>query len=179
MSNRIKVSAVSDVVKEKKYTYVTVAYESNGKVFEKKVVNFQNEDVYDTIKEAKKGEEYDVEVKKNPKGFWEWVGITKVDNRITSSTASVSASTTRSNYETPEERAKRQVYIVRQSSISSAIQLLLASTPQNGNAGGTSGYIPVSVPAVIEVAKQFEKYVFSTSLNEFVDDKPWEDKDDE
>ena len=54
----------------------------------------------------------------------------------------------KSTYETPEERAKRQVLIVRQSSLSSAIELLKTDKKSP------------TVPEVLQVAKQFEAYVF-------------------
>lgn len=57
----------------------------------------------------------------------------------------------KSTYETPEERAQKQLYIIRQSSLSSAIALVAAlgdkkATPQS----------------VIAQAKLFEGYVFDT-----------------
>ena len=57
----------------------------------------------------------------------------------------------RSSYETPEERALRQVLIVRQSNISSAVALL--------SVGGKSA---LKVEDVLVVAKQLEQYVFGT-----------------
>lgn len=61
----------------------------------------------------------------------------------------------RSNYETPEERAARQILIVRQSSLSSAIALL-ALDP--------SEYIP-GASDVIAIAEEFEAYVFGEQQN--------------
>ena len=57
---------------------------------------------------------------------------------------------TGSNYETKEERAQRQVYIIRQSSISSAVELL-------GTGAKTAD--------VIATAKEFEAYVFAKEAN--------------
>jgi hypothetical protein len=70
-----------------------------------------------------------------------------------------------STYETKEERAVKQRYIVRQSSISSAIELL------------TSNGLESTVGDVLNVAKQFEAFVFGEKLsgntdqpaNEYVD----------
>lgn len=59
-----------------------------------------------------------------------------------------------STYETPEERAKKQVYIVRQSSLSNALTALAigAKTPPKPD-------------EVIELARKYEDYVFGkTSL---------------
>ena len=76
--------------------------------------------------------------------------------------ASVGARVTGSNYETKEERAARQVYIIRQSSLSTAVELLGQGK---------------SVADVIATAKQFEAYVFSKAegvdaINELQDDIP-------
>lgn len=59
----------------------------------------------------------------------------------------------KSNYETPEERAKRQVYIVRQSSISSAVEaatLLKLKSKED----------------ILNLAKYFEAYVFGTEFDD-------------
>lgn len=64
----------------------------------------------------------------------------------------------KSTYETPEERAKKQIYIVRQSSISNAVDLL--------SVGQKS---PPDVKAVLEAAKQFEDYVFGTNAQVVTD----------
>ena len=55
---------------------------------------------------------------------------------------------TGSTYETPEERAKKQVVIVRQSSVSNAIALLVATNKEGFDANH-----------VVEVAEVFEKFV--------------------
>ncbi len=54
----------------------------------------------------------------------------------------------KSTYETPEERARKQVYIVRQSSITAA--LTYRGSLSSGN----------SIDDIIECAKEFETYVF-------------------
>ena len=57
-------------------------------------------------------------------------------------------SSPKSTYETSEERAKKQIYIVRQSSISSAIAL----------------YPKAKNEQILETAKLFEDYVFGNNL---------------
>lgn len=72
----------------------------------------------------------------------------------------------KSTYETPEERAARQVMIVRQSSISSAINMLGISKKS------------ISTDEVIAVAKEFEAYVMGKeevghpSFDDMEDDMP-------
>jgi hypothetical protein len=55
----------------------------------------------------------------------------------------------RSNYETPEERAQRQVLIVRQSSLSSAVAMLTAGAKT-----------PPKVEDVLALASRLEGFVF-------------------
>jgi hypothetical protein len=105
---------------------------------------------------ANSGDVYDIDVVKNDKGYNDWVSAKKSVGGAspTAQSASVgsakgAASSPKSTYETPEERAKRQVLIVRQSSLSSAIELL-----------GVGAKSPAKVDDVIAVAKQFEGYVF-------------------
>ena len=59
----------------------------------------------------------------------------------------------RSTYETPEERAKKQVYIIRQSSFSSAIAGL-----------GAGSKAPVKFEDALAYAKNIEKYIFDMDL---------------
>lgn len=134
--------------------------------------------VYDLLSQAKEGQSFEIEAIKGEK-FWNWVSAqsasgsgesgskTESDTKSTDSNSvgesgSKSSGSTRgrvagSNYETPEERALRreadrvrQYYIVRQSSISSALEYLKSAT----------GEVEDSVESVIEVAKKFETYVF-------------------
>jgi hypothetical protein len=63
----------------------------------------------------------------------------------------------KSNYETADERAARQVMIVRQSSISNAVALLK-----------TEKHTPTT-EEVLAVAKQFENFVLGKSNDPFAD----------
>lgn len=100
-------------------------------------------------------------MEKEKKGdFWNVVSITKTDGMSAAPAASAaSASASKpagkvlgSTYETPEERAKKQVYIVRQSSITAAL-----------------GYFTLNKTAkattedILAIAKEFEKYVFAST----------------
>jgi len=70
--------------------------------------------------------------------------------------------------ETPEERAKKQVYIVRQSSLSNAISMLASNSVVLKKGFTTQD--------AIETARQFEAYVFGNDpikgLMEMEDDVP-------
>lgn len=141
----------------KPYQKATVTYkDTSGKPGSKTLLAFNSKEVWETIVNASKGEKYEVTSEKKGE-YWEWTAIKRSDGTTTagvSGTAqgratSASAPATRSTYETPEERAKKQIYIVRQSSISTAVDAL--------SVGAKSA---PSAEAVLALAKQFEDYVF-------------------
>ena len=137
------------------YQAIEVSYKNEqGQIQGKKLMSFSNPTVFKAIQEFAKGDILNVEAVKDDQGYWQWKAVQKSDGSepvTTSKPATTGGKVTGSNYETPEERAKRQVYIVRQSSISSAIDLLKS----NGN--------DVKVDNVLAVAKQLENYVFGNS----------------
>lgn len=135
-----------------KWRVASVTYKSDtGRVDAKNVMSFTFKDVFNTLSEAKHGDVFDVTTIKNDKGYWDWTEITAAGKNTgaASATAGV-AKAVRSSYETPEERAKRQVYIVRQSSISAAVELAALNKAKG----------PVTEADIINSAKQFEGYVF-------------------
>ena len=146
------------------YNVVEVAYKNlsyQGKVESKKLMPFgAGKNTAITMGTAKPGDVYDIEVVKNDKGYNDWVKALKGTAASTASVgkpASTGSSTggsvttaTKGGWETPEERAKKQVYIIRQSSLSTAVQALTAT-----------GKVAPKAEEVIELAKQFEAYVFS------------------
>ncbi len=163
------------------YGMLELAYKNltfQGKVEGRKQMSFGgNKGGYDALLEAKMGEIYDVEVVKVG-DFNEWQSAKKSDG----ATATTGAATTspvkaayggsvgKSSYPTDEERAKTQVYIVRQSNLAQAINLL-----------SVGAKTPPSVDNVIATAKLFEDHVFGNS-NDKIDTASsfdeLEDKDD-
>jgi hypothetical protein len=141
------------------YQTADVAYKNNsfqGKVEGKKVMSFgATKDSFSTLALAQPGESYEVTIVKNDKGYNDWVSMAKAEAGANSPAVSAPAggkapaATPRSTYETPEERAQRQVLIVRQSSLSAAVNLLLAGAKT-----------PPPVENVLALAKQFEDFVF-------------------
>jgi hypothetical protein len=149
------------------YQSIEVTYKNDqGQVANKKLMSFSNPSVFNHIKGLAKGDSLNVQTEKDANGYWQWTGIGG-DNAVATETkqttpAQTGGRVTGSNYETKEERAARQILIVRQSSLSSAVELL-----------GTGK----SVSDVINVAKQFEEYVFGKAtgidaINELEDDLP-------
>ena len=152
--------AIENVVKGKsRYSKASVAYSYNGEARTQTVMSFTNPEVFKRVQESV-GQEVDVTITKNDAGYNTWAAIGPLGSSPAdapspaSPTAPVglAAAATRvtgSNYETPAERAQKQVYIVKQSSIGSALEYF---------ALGDRG--PHNVQNVLEVAQQFVNYVF-------------------
>lgn len=153
---QIQIQFISANVEDKgRYKQAEIAYKDVAKnqVTSKKIMSFNNPNVYKTLVDAKNGELYTIEMQKNDKGYWDWTAVTTGQTKEagTTATGAKTFASPKSSYETPEERAQRQVYIVRQSSLASATELLVA-TKKNA-----------TKEDVVEVAKFYEEYVFGTT----------------
>ncbi len=140
-----------------KYRIANITYKGpDGKIEGKKVVSFgPSKDVFKVVSEAQQGDKFSVKSEKVG-DFWNWTAIEaagKADGAVSQSSggrASTGNTTARSNYETPEERAKRQVYIVRQSQLTNAVEFLQATKGKAFNQND-----------VLEVAAEFVDFVFN------------------
>lgn len=150
------------------YQSIEVTYKGeNGQVGNKKLMSFSNPAVFNHIKNLQKGTSVNVTTVKDANGYWQWTGIegegVTAETKPTGGNVTTTNRVTGSNYETKEERAARQVYIIRQSSLSTAVDLL-----------GTGA----KVADVIATAKEFEAYVFAqpeakaTNFDDLEDDIP-------
>lgn len=176
---QIQIQFIDVSVEDKgKYKMAEVTYKdlAKGQTSSKKLMSFNNATVYKTLVDAKKGEVYTIEMQKNDKGYWDWIAASTATGVNTASGGSPEATTKasgssgftspKSTYETPEERAKKQIYIVRQSSISAAIDTLKTDKKSP------------SVGEVIAVAKQYEAFVFGLDTEPVkLADLPVEDED--
>lgn len=138
---RIVMKEVGSVTKEKNYFYIPVKYQNGDKVEERKIFSFA-EVAYKAMKEAKVDDIYDVRLVKDKNGYWAWDAVVKSDGSAVAP-ASTSASTRGGSWETPEERARRQVLIVRQSSLAQAVAF-----------GGTE-----DIETLLDTAFKFETWV--------------------
>lgn len=141
------------------YQQLEVTYKNltfQGKVESKKLMSFgANASAFKALSEATAGSQWEVEVVKNAQGYNDWPKVSQglsdraapaaQEGGIVGAKAQLGA---RSTYETPEERAQRQILIVRQSSLSAAVSTLAV------------GAKSVKPEDVITVAKQYENYVF-------------------
>jgi hypothetical protein len=156
------------------YQSMEVTYKGvDGKVASKKLMSFSNPSIFNTAKTWSKGQEVNVITQKDDKGYWQWTGLdvtgesSVAESKPTAAGgAGTNTRTVGSNYETKEERAQRQVYIVRQSSISAAVAALTAGAKA-----------PPSQEDILNLARTFEAHVFAVpsaidSLVDFDSDIP-------
>ena len=116
---------VENVVKGKsRYSVATVAYMAGGEARTQKIMSFANPDVFKKVQELV-GQETNVTVTKNDAGYNQWaaIGEAPASAPVAAPTGTPAARVTGSNYETPAERAVKQVYIVKQSAINASIAL--------------------------------------------------------
>lgn len=164
MQIKIQVIAVQNETKQgakNSYQQLEVTYKDldKNKVGSKKIMSFTKpESVFKTLVTAKGGDVFEVELVKNEQsGYWDWTNATRAIAQDTTPTSKAPAQTaggttaTKGGWETPEERAKKQIYIVRQSSISAAVNALSVGVKA-----------PPKAEEVIEYARQLEAFVFES-----------------
>lgn len=142
---------VSDVQGQKgPYRAAELAYKNErGETKSFKVLSF-NKPVFDIVSAASANDILEVSFQKDQKGFWQMTSASLVGKADPTQTPqSSSGGTSRGNWETPDERAQRQVYIIRQSSLSAAISLaeLLKAKPTEME--------------VMQTAESFAQYVLN------------------
>jgi hypothetical protein len=146
----------------KGWSKAVVDYMVNGQTRKQNIMSFTNPQVYKDVTSGKfTGETVEVSITKNAKGYDEWAAISLAGasnaGSVASATPPASGSATAptrvtgSNYETPVERARRQVLIVRQSSLTAALAFL-KETERLGP--------DVPAEAVTQMAQHFTDWVF-------------------
>lgn len=154
------------------YQKLDLVYKKDGKVEAKALADFANKDIWNDLLALKQGDIRSITTEKNESGFWQWLSITEAGSVVqepsekTGGTASRSpqvapsgtGTTTKtgkvlgSNYETKEERARRQVLIVRQSCLSTAVGFAQARQPKG---------ITSEADDILVIARKFEEFVFA------------------
>lgn len=120
------------------WSLANVKYTKDGETKWQNVASFKAPAVFKQL-ESLVGETADVTVGQNDKGYDEWTAIKLADANGASATAPTAPANTGatrvtgSNFETPVERAKRQVLIVRQSSLSNAVEVINKFADQQPN----------------------------------------------
>lgn len=132
----MQISVISTSIETKptqkgSYQQLEVVYKNltyQGKVESKKLMSFgANASAFKALSAATPGSSYDITVTKNPQGYNDWTAVAPASGPAPAAESAGKPQTTsspRSTYETPEERAQRQVFIIRQSSLTNAIATL-------------------------------------------------------
>ena len=151
MAYKITVLKLDITKAPKGYSVAEVAYKTaDGKTKGMKVLDFVQKDVFATLKTVKAGDVLEANFEQNAKGFWQFKDVVLTSEKGDTSVPAASPVKSGGNWETSDERAKRQVMIVRQSSLSNAIGYLALT--------GDKKVVPGDV---IDIAEQFEAYVLS------------------
>src|SRR3990167_2473942 len=156
MSYKITILKAEVVKQPKGYSVAEIAYKTDdGKTKGMKVLDFVQKDVFAVVKDLKPGDICDADFEKNTKGFWQFANVVNTGSKGDTSVPATPQTSTGSkggNWETSTERSARQVMIVRQSSLSNAI-----------NYFNLTGHKKAEPEEVINVAKVFEDFVMGVS----------------
>lgn len=156
-----------------KYEVATVTYTTDrGENKQKKVMSFSNPAVFAVAKGAISGQQYEITYTPGDQ-YYNWATMKAAGGDAPAATpgarapAAAGSTPVKSTYETPEERKIKQMYIIKQSSIASAIELLTA--------GLKPGSDRVATADVLNVAQEFVDFVYGTeeTLAEMDPDIPY------
>lgn len=155
---------------------VTFKNLESNKVEVKQIMDFASADVYKRLETAEKNDLFVIDLEKKPgkdgKSYWTWVGIHRDDgtapapvetpvaaagNTVKGSTWDEKNKLDRDRFEFDKEK---QALIIRQSCLSSAVDLMKDHGKQP------------DVQAVLEVAKQFEVWVWARGVDGLSEDIP-------
>lgn len=142
------------------YEVANVNYLYKGEVKTTKIMSFSNPQVFKDVQKFV-GKTVDVSTTQNGK-YTNWAKLEVVASDDAPSKSDVVKSTpTRSTYETPEERSAKQLMIVRQSSISNALEFV-----KMAQADG------ITIQGVLEVAQHFVDFVYAKEPLGAIEDLP-------
>lgn len=130
-----------------KYEIANVTYTFNGNNKTTKIMSFVNPQVFKDVQSFSPGTELVVETIKNAQGYDQWSKVSVAGAAAPASASS--APQARSTYETPEERKIKQLYIIKQSSISTAVQTL-----------SVGAKVPPTPDEVLKLAQVYVDFVY-------------------
>src|SRR5690606_36903048 len=123
---------------------VTFTNLQSGRVENKTIFPFGSKVIYDLVRDFEKGGTYSIETEKGATGYWDWIEVSRQDGvtmeKTSAATSGYASSPRKENnavpsagrpqYETADERAVKQVYIIKQSSLATAVNLLKTEKAQ-------------------------------------------------
>ena len=154
------------------YQKLEVSYKDDqGKTATRPIMDFVKESkpAFTALVDAQYGDVFNIDMVKQPgrdgKEYWVWTNATKgaagakSQQGGTPSASTGSGTVAKGNWETAEERAARQVYIIRQSSIANAVAALSVGVKA-----------PPKSEEILVLAKKFEDFVFKGLTGDTVAD---------
>lgn len=136
------------------YQQANVLYVTNkGENKEKKVMSFSNPKVFAVASKAQPNETYEVTYVEGDQ-YYNWATMERVSANASNSQAAPAAKggTYVDTRETPDERAQRQLMIVRQSSLGHAIEVAKHNSPG----------MTIDEEVVLDLAQKFVDFVYGT-----------------
>jgi len=117
---KVEIDSIQNKNGKGTYQKAQVHYISGGKPSKYQCVSFNRPEVFKKITSLAEKDEIEVTMEKEG-DFWKWADLEKV---AAGSAPANSQAASSNRYETPEERVARQISIVRQSSLASAVNFL-------------------------------------------------------
>jgi hypothetical protein len=127
-----------------------IVYSENGSNKKTRLMSFgDGAAAFAAIRSLNPGDAIEVETKKNG-DFINWVGVKKVEGGTApvKQTGGYITGKSTGTWETPEERAKKQVYIIKQSCLAQAVAVI--GSKSDGDAGVYTGLAQQFVDWVME-----------------------------
>jgi hypothetical protein len=149
----VAVEAKSAMSKANKpYKLVELAYKNNtyqGKLESVKINQYAP--TFAAVSGMQQGQVYDVTKEKDASGFYQWLSVSQLAPGAapTLPQAAVPTSVAQAKSAYAEQDAKKQIYIVKQSAVKAAVDLL-----------SIGAKTPPSTQSVLEQAQKFVDYVF-------------------
>ena len=140
---------------KKSWQVAEVVYTSDrGENKNKKIMSFGNPAVFAVLSKQPRGW-HTVETEGAP--YYNWSSIEAANDAAPAAADVVKSGTvSKSTYETAEERKIKQLYIIRQSSISNAIDYLKLDSGREHDGG---------ILALLNIAQEFVDFVYQTDEN--------------
>jgi len=170
MSNTIQIKIIdveiqkAITIKNKPYEFLEVSYKNQSfqdKPEVKKIMPFGDKTVFDILRAAKKGDIFTVTREKNDAGFWDWNIISTGEQSVTEPQKTTP---TKGTWETVEERALKQLYIIKQSCLAQAV---------NTEAIGTKPGTPVNINNILSLAQTYVDFICNTTSKDLNEDIPY------
>ena len=144
----IELTSVGKPYVKDKYGRLDIEYITGGKQQKKTLTAVaETKNVVNVLKDASVGDSYEIKLEKDGQ-YWNWVDAVQAGQNEEKPVKTHFQAGTKGNWETPEERAARQVYIIKQSSLANAISFQQAFSAN-----------PTSIEDVLEVAQVFTDWV--------------------